>query len=240
MRVTDGAKVESSLITDTWMRADGNSAAVWAINADNTLFQFNEVRRTRLRPEIEPGDGMAFDADMGTLNTVFRANYSVSNEGGLVLFCGCNKNENGQWAAATGTIVENNFSINDGRRAITAAGSRGSIVRGNIIASTSGGAPVLENPANFDANEVTLIDNVFITGNAPQPIVRRKNLEASYKNIRWLNNQFIGNWTGGPEPTRDQAKRVVAGSLSTLFRKWSKQSGFAKHRFDGARLKSQR
>lgn len=44
------------------------------------------------------------------------ANYSHDNEGGFMLFCACGDDGLGDPAQASGTLVEHNLSLNDGRR----------------------------------------------------------------------------------------------------------------------------
>ena len=57
------------------------AAGIWPWKCKDALFQYNEVRDTRLNQ-----DGMAWDADSGD-GTVYQYNYSRQNEGGCVMFC---------------------------------------------------------------------------------------------------------------------------------------------------------
>lgn len=74
------------------------AAAIWPWKCLSALFLNNEVYDTKLNQ-----DGMAFDADSGW-NTLYRSNYSHSNEGGAVMFC---------LEEAVGSIYEDNISDDD-------------------------------------------------------------------------------------------------------------------------------
>ncbi|MBC8831833.1 hypothetical protein IAI13_36555, partial [Escherichia coli] len=66
---------------------------------------------------------------------------------GLMLFCGCGSDGLGHTAQETGAIVENNLSLNDKRRIISAAGSADSVVRDNVAITRTPGlvTPIVEN-----------------------------------------------------------------------------------------------
>lgn len=218
VRTAAGARIESNLLYDIWMRAPGNSAGAWAINTDDALFQYNEIHHTRMREQIEPGDGMAFDADMGTRRTRFIANYSHDNEGGMMLFCGCGEDGLGGYALASATLVERNLSVNDGRRIIAAAGTDGALIRANLVVNTKPGllAPILENLQFAPRNAITLSGNTFVgTEGAPEKY-RMKNPEASYADITWSANAF---------------RSVAAQEAESLIARWIAESGFGKHRY---------
>lgn len=245
VRVSRDALVESNLAYDVWMRAAGNSAGLWAINADGTLFRYNEVHHVRLQHNIEPGDGMAFDADMGTIGTRFTANYSHDNEGGMVLFCGCAENEGKRAAETIGTLVDANFSLNDGRRSVAAAGSTASVVRGNYIVNTTGrNSPVLENiamPAPPDPNQVRFEGNHFYNLAGTSEVVRLKNKPGAFTHIEWVGNRFTGGWKdnvpGGLKGEGNAfvklANRGTAPTTASLFQSWARSTGFLHNRYRG-------
>ncbi|MEV7722121.1 alpha-L-fucosidase [Streptomyces sp. NPDC088184] len=112
MTATDGALVERNRLDGFQRRSAGYNAGMWPWNADNTVFQYNEVsggETTR--------DGMAYDVDEGTFGTVFQYNVSHDNAGGFFLVC-----------TATGTlgdaVIRYNVSRNDHYRGIeTCSGS---------------------------------------------------------------------------------------------------------------------
>ncbi|MEE1746591.1 right-handed parallel beta-helix repeat-containing protein, partial [Streptomyces sp. JV184] len=82
MTATDGALVERNRLDGFQRRSAGYNAGMWPWNADNTVFQYNEVsggETTR--------DGMAYDVDEGTFGTVFQYNVSHDNAGGFFLVC---------------------------------------------------------------------------------------------------------------------------------------------------------
>ncbi len=74
------------------------AAAIWPWKCLDSLFEYNEVYDTRLNQ-----DAMAYDAD-SAWNTVYRHNYSHSNEGGAVMFC---------LEEAIGSLYEDNISDDD-------------------------------------------------------------------------------------------------------------------------------
>ncbi|HEY1150369.1 MAG TPA: right-handed parallel beta-helix repeat-containing protein [Pseudoduganella sp.] len=223
VRTAAGAKIESNLLYDIWMRAPGNSAGAWAINTDNAEFSFNEIHGTRLREHIEPGDGMAFDADMGTRNTRFYANYSHDNAGGMMLFCGCGNDGLGQPATASDTLVERNLSLNDGRRIIAMAGSESALVRDNLIVTDKPGvtAPLLENIRFPTKNAVELRGNRFVHAGGQGTRFRTKNPQGSDAHIVWGENEFLG--FDGTQPAGWDTADMIA--------KWMVETGFVSRRY---------
>ncbi|MYM21182.1 hypothetical protein GTP46_00780 [Duganella sp. FT135W] len=192
--------VEANLLHDIWMRVAGNSAGAWAINTDGARFQYNEIHHVRYQPPWEPGDGMAFDADLGTRDTHIVANYSHDNEGGFMLFCGCGDDGLGHPAQASGTLVENNLSINDGRRVIVFAGSHSATVRGNLVLNTQPGllSPAAENTGMGSRNAGDIHDNIFYHGANAGTLFRALNPALRYEDIRWSGNRFYGYQLSGP------------------------------------------
>ncbi|MCL1632720.1 right-handed parallel beta-helix repeat-containing protein [Sporolactobacillus sp. CPB3-1] len=87
-------------------------AALWMWDANNVTIQFNEVSHTG-QPEH---DGMAFDFDYGTQNSLYQYNYSHDNAGGFLMVC----------PSPSGYSVNNvaryNVSYNDGGRIIRTGG----------------------------------------------------------------------------------------------------------------------
>ncbi|HHW00552.1 MAG TPA: hypothetical protein GXX36_13465 [Clostridiaceae bacterium] len=77
--------------------------AIWSINCDNAVFQYNEAYGTKTTD-----DGQGFDIDWNQRGTIMQYNYSHDNEGGFMLMCcwyGDSFNEN--------SIVRYNISQND-------------------------------------------------------------------------------------------------------------------------------
>jgi hypothetical protein len=199
--------VEANLLHDIWMRVAGNSAGAWAINTDGARFQYNEIHHVRYQPPWEPGDGMAFDADLGTRDTHIVANYSHDNEGGFMLFCGCGDDGLGNPAQASGTLVENNLSINDGRRVIVFAGSQSALVRGNLVLNTQPGllSPAAENTGMGSRNAGDIRDNIFYHGAGAGTLFRALNPALRHEDIRWSGNRFYGYQLSGPFFEGDRA-----------------------------------
>jgi hypothetical protein len=226
VRTSAGARIESNLLYDIWMRAPGNSAGAWAINTDGAVFQFNEVHHTRLRVKIEPGDGMAFDADMGARKTRFYANYSHDNEGGMMLFCGCGNDGLGSFAMSADTLVERNLSVNDGRRIIAAAGSERAVVKDNLVVTSKPGlvVPIIENLQFPPRNAIQLRGNTFVHAYGLGAKYRTKNPEASYADIVWGSNTFLG-----------YGENTDQSIATDLIEKWFVETDFRKRRYAPAR-----
>ncbi|WP_167761256.1 right-handed parallel beta-helix repeat-containing protein [Duganella callida] len=186
--------VRANLLHDIWLRAAGNSAGAWAINTDEARFEYNEIHHVRYQEPWEPGDGMSFDADLGTRGTHIVSNYSHNNGGGFMLFCGCGNDGLGHPAQASGTVVENNLSLNDGRRAIVFAGSQSAVVRGNLILNTRAGlsAPAAENTGLGSKNAGDIRDNVFYHGADAGTLFRAVKPALRHDDIRWSGNRFYG------------------------------------------------
>lgn len=109
IQMSDGAVVEGNYVYSAAEQASaGSNAAIWNWNADNTLFQYNEVANTQRASSNN--DGTAWDYDYGTRNTVFQYNYSHDNAGGSLLVCNCS----GPTAMTAGATFRYNLSINDG------------------------------------------------------------------------------------------------------------------------------
>jgi hypothetical protein len=142
---------------------------------------------------------MAFDADLGTRDTLV-VNYSHDNEGGFMLFCGCGDDGLGHPAQASGTLVENNLSMNDGRRVIVFAGSQSALVRGNLVLNTQPGllSPAAENTGMGSRNAGDISDNIFYHGTGAGTLFRALNPALRHEDIRWSGNRFYGYQLSGP------------------------------------------
>jgi hypothetical protein len=243
VRTATAPLVESNLIYDIWMRVAGDSAGAWSINTDNALFQYNEVHSVRKRDKM--GDGMAFDSDIGTWNTVVRNNYSHNNEGGLFLYCGCNVDGLGNQGKAVGAIVENNLSVNDGYRIVTINGSELGIVRNNVIVTTKPGLPVslIESNRYPGKNEVLFTGNQLLHGGGTGSIVRTSHRPGSLAEISWSGNAFAG-YGGERDLVNDGFKRGPAPNtfapasqqdIDAAVARWFSSSGFALRRYQPGR-----
>lgn len=239
VRTATAPQVEANHLYDVWMRAPGNSAGAWAINTDDALFRYNEVNGVRLQNNIEAGDGMAFDADLGTRNTRVAANFSHDNDGGLMLFCGCGSDGLGHVAQETGAIVENNLSLNDKRRIVSAAGSADSVVRDNVVITRTPGliTPIVENLSYANAFQVT--GNRFYNASDSGAIFRTKNPQGSYANLVWSGNTYFGyaadpeftgpNYRHGAQP--DTVLPFAGQDVNAVASAWLRDSGFDEHKY---------
>ncbi len=110
----DGPLVEHNVAAHSYYDSVGYHAAIWAINSDDALFQYNEAYATH-----NTLDGMAFDIDELCNNCVMQYNYSHDNEGGFMLLVGQRGEGTGY---DRGGIVRYNVSENDGTALIQAVG----------------------------------------------------------------------------------------------------------------------
>ena len=239
VRTASAPRVESNLIYEGWMRVAGDSAGAWAINTDDALFQYNEVHGMRKRDKM--GDGMAFDADLGTWNTVVRDNYSHDNEGGLMLFCGCGSDSMGNQGKAIGALVENNLSLNDGSRIITINGAEQGVVRGNLVVTNKPGLDValIESNRYPGKNEVAFEGNQLIDAAGTGRLARLSHRPGSLADVR-----LSGNTMAGYSPEMEFAgEKLVQGPQSNTFNaagpqdieravaRWFAGSAFSKNRY---------
>ena len=107
-----GAVIQYNVVKDSHLKCPAPCAAIWNINSDDTLLQYNEAYLTR-----QDSDGQAYDADGGCNRTVYQYNYSHDNEGGFMLLCqwGGGDNRNG--------VIRYNISQNDLSKIIHFAGA---------------------------------------------------------------------------------------------------------------------
>nr|ACN58893.1 hypothetical protein AKSOIL_0278 [uncultured bacterium BLR18] len=222
VRTATSPLVEANLIYDIWMRSPGNSAGAWAINTDGAVFQYNEVHGVRLRPEFESGDGMAFDADMGTRNTRVVANYSHDNAGGLMLFCGCGKDGLGQTAMVEDVVVERNLSVNDRRRAVLVAGLDNAVVNGNLFV-TAQPAALFEIHDKGTPDMLEFRNNRVIHTGTGGSLYRITSTPGSAAKFTWRGNAFHGYpdsaETGAAVP-------VTVKETQGLIARWFASTGF--------------
>jgi len=114
---TDGALVEYNVVANANQRSQAYNDGIWPWSADNTVVQFNEVYGMK-----GLHDGMGFDADWNSRNTIIQYNYSHDNEGGFLLICNEGSQKPEDSAGNVGTIVRYNISQNDHHRSINIAG----------------------------------------------------------------------------------------------------------------------
>ncbi|MFE6667406.1 right-handed parallel beta-helix repeat-containing protein [Streptomyces sp. NPDC057697] len=149
---TDGTLVEHNRLDGFQRRSAGYNAGMWPWNADNTVFQYNEVsggETTR--------DGMAYDVDEGTFGTVFQYNVSHDNAGGFFLVC-----------TATGTlgdaVIRYNVSRDDHFRGIeTCRGSfEGVRFHNNTIHIGAGVSQTVVNENTTERHGIAFENNIVV------------------------------------------------------------------------------
>jgi len=114
---TDGALIEHNVVSNANQRSQGYNDGIWPWSADNTVVQFNEVYGMRGQR-----DGLGFDSDWNSRNTIIQYNYSHDNEGGFLLICNDGSQTASDSVGNLGTIVRYNISQNDHHRGINISG----------------------------------------------------------------------------------------------------------------------
>lgn len=203
------------------------SAAVWPFDADNSIFQYNEVCYTSVPRGTEVADGEAFDSDYYCVNTLFQYNYSHDNEGGFLMICGP------AYAYNDGTVARYNISENDGsmfgKRTIFEIGGGGGVDHSYIYNNTiySGedhsvfsvmrGEPWDGKPrgTNFVNNIFAINGSVAQFGFAGDPRDKGKEGIVSYDHNLYTGTLFEGTLKDMPEdksPVFGDPKFVDAGN----------------------------
>jgi hypothetical protein len=126
---TDGAVVESNVVSRASQRSQDYNVGIWPWSADNTVIQYNEVYGTRGQHDAE-----GFDSDWNSRNTIIQYNYSHDNDGGFLLICNEGSQSPQDSAGNVGTIVRYNVSRNDHHRAIKLSGPvKNTLIYNNTI-----------------------------------------------------------------------------------------------------------
>ncbi|PRY58646.1 right-handed parallel beta-helix repeat-containing protein [Glycomyces artemisiae] len=132
-QVTQGALVERNTVDGFNLRSGGASAGIWAWNADDTVFQFNEAFGGHTTH-----DGQGYDVDYGQTGTIYQYNYSHDNDGGFILFCspgqGSDPESPGGGVRSQDAVVRYNISQNDRARSFMFSGySDGALIYNNTV-----------------------------------------------------------------------------------------------------------
>lgn len=196
VQMNKGALVEHNTVLETSNRfGNGSNAALWAWNADDTVFQYNEVAKTKKLSDNN--DGMAFDADFGTWGTVYQYNYSHDNEGGMILFCGC---ATGGYAVTA--TVRYNVSENDLLRTNFVAGGTQVQFYNNTILLPDRAIP--PNDVNQNGTSLLVANNLWIARTA---VADESATNTAQNNILWRSNAFSG--PGGTWPADARAVTIA-------------------------------
>jgi len=168
----DGAVAEYNVVSDshllTELSGEKAFAAIWCHSSVGCVIQYNEVYGTT--SENGGSDLWAFDIDHACTDCVVQYNYSHENEGGAVIVCGTNGEND---SMVQNSIIRYNVSVNDGlganRSALDfSAGIDGVIVHNNTI--------IAKDTDRFFTIADYRNDDVYV---APQ-------------NIKFYNNLFYG------------------------------------------------
>ena len=134
---------------------------IWSMNCRDSLFQGNEVARTRVQKDgssIFYGDSQAFDIDNDNTGTaVIQYNYTHDNEGGFLLVMG--------GSATDKVLVRYNISVNDGRvncndsTTLSVNKSRTFVYNNVFYSRNAGGIGIKNTPDTFYRNNIFFSDS---------------------------------------------------------------------------------
>lgn len=174
---TKGAVIEHNTLAGFQLRSNANNAGIWPFNSDDTLVQYNDVSGGG-----NNHDGMSFDADGGSQNTVFQYNYSHDNGGGLLLVCPYS----GAWT--WGTVFRYNVSYNDAARVfqLCPGNIQKTQIYNNTIVDESASPTYFLQDDNSTSRGVTFSDNIMVNRNASMGVQVRG------PGLSFDHNLFIG------------------------------------------------
>ncbi|MGI5350564.1 right-handed parallel beta-helix repeat-containing protein [Streptomyces sp. CA-250714] len=176
-----GALVERNYLNGFNRRGNTYNAGIWAWNADEVLYQYNEVTGGR-----GTKDSMAFDFDGGNNRSVYRYNYSHDNEGGFLLICPPGD------TITSGNRFHDNVSINDrntragyGVISVLCGPSRNNRVYRNTVVTSHANTRMVSNDSKDiqDGGVATFENNIFV--GAPEGTPLKDTLSTFNNNLYW-------------------------------------------------------
>lgn len=183
---TEGAVISHNLLAGFQLRSKENNAGIWTFNTNNSRIEYNDVSGGG-----NDHDGMSFDADGGSINTMFQYNYSHNNNGGLLLICPYSG------AVTNGTVMRYNLSYNDKARLFQMC--PGSINDAQIYNNSiwHDGTDSVIFFQNDNATNVTISwrNNIVQNSGPEMSIAQGRNQTLSF-----YNNDFLGVVTPPPNP----------------------------------------
>lgn len=197
MQYTQNGLAEHNVLYDIAMRSPKANAGLWAWNADNVTFQFNEVYRVRRAPGTN--DGNAFDADYGTKGTLYQYNYSHDNEGGMILYCGCG----GGTSETRDAVARYNVSQNDKSRIIMGAGAIGDSAFYNNTVYLPPGSTTKIIEEYSSGTHLTIANNIIVNHGSG-------GYSYTADHYKFANNILYGNHPGGPSGQLATDPKLVA------------------------------
>jgi hypothetical protein len=163
---TDGALVEYNVVGNANQRSQGYNDGIWPWSADNTVVQFNEVYGMKGQR-----DGMGFDSDWNSRNTIIQYNYSHDNEGGFLLICNDGSQKPSDSIGNVGTIIRYNISQNDHHRGINISGpvSNATIYNNTIYTGENDKVDiVLQSDWHGWSSDIFFYNNIFYVAGSGQ------------------------------------------------------------------------
>lgn len=174
---TKGAVIEHNILAGFQLRSAVANAGIWPFNADDTLVQYNDVSGGG-----NSHDGMSFDADGGSQNTVFQYNYSHDNAGGLLLVCPYSG------ARTWGTVFRYNMSYDDAARVfqLCPGNIQDTHIYNNTIVDEHATPTYFLQDDNSTSRGVTFSNNIMVNRGAPMGVQVRG------PGLSFDHNLFIG------------------------------------------------
>jgi len=176
----DKSIVERNVVHDCNSRSESYAVGMFAFGSDDTIFQYNEVYKTRTTE-----DGQGIDIDYYTRRTIVQYNYSHDNEGGFLLVCRPGSEKE---AYNSDSVIRYNISVNDGKAAFNLGGPVNNV---NIYNNTIyADADMLTNVFAITDWDGGYASNVFITNNLFYNMADGQYLLGEGTNINFNNNFY--------------------------------------------------
>ncbi|WNR46077.1 right-handed parallel beta-helix repeat-containing protein [Paenibacillus roseipurpureus] len=216
IRSTNDALIEYNTVSESRSRSTEANVAVWPINSNNTIMQFNEVYNT-----IGTIDGESFDCDYSNRGCTVQYNYSHDNDGGFLLMMGNTFNDN--------IVVRYNISQGDKTRTFQLNGGTAPLntqIYNNTIFINPGDSVLFFGQAiNASSNYLSFRNNV---------IANAGTLSYQGGNATFDAN-FYGGTAGVNEPTSTQDLNKLSGTVGLVC---GGCGGLGMNSVDGYKLKT--
>lgn len=183
---TQGAIIDGNTVAGFQLRSKQHNAGIWTFNTNDTLVENNEVSGGG-----NSLDGMSFDADGGSINTIFQYNYSHNNVGGLLLICPYSG------AVTNDTVMRYNLSYNDKTRLFqVCAGSINNTKIYNNTIWNDGDEKIMFFQNDKAVNVAIEWANNIVQNSGPEMAIAKNSNQA----LSFYNNNFIGVQTPDANP----------------------------------------
>lgn len=217
LRSAQDGLVQYNVVNKAHARDTNYDVAIWTINSNNTVMQYNEAYNTQTVK-----DGQGFDCDYKNNGCTVQYNYSHDNEGGFMLIMGNYFNNN--------VTVRYNISQNDGNTVFSIGNS----------GVTPNNLNIYNNTIYLSAAQTTSITKNVTSGTNVNPVYFKNNIiynlgSGGYASLGGLD-QWEGNLFYGNHPASEPADPYKVTSDPGLFGPGTGGTGL--QTVDGYKLKT--